>query len=118
MGDLSTNFSRDEFACNCGCGLDTVDAKTLIVLQHIRTETGRAVVINSGCRCPSYNRKVGGAKNSQHLYGRASDFSVAGHSPSWVADWVERNYPEMSIGRYRSFTHIDSRTAGKKGARW
>jgi hypothetical protein len=29
MGDLSENFSRREFECSCGCGMDTVDAQLL-----------------------------------------------------------------------------------------
>ena len=31
------------------------------------------IVINSGFRCESVNRKVGGVSNSQHLFGQAAD---------------------------------------------
>ena len=31
------------------------------------------IIINSGFRCESVNRKVGGVKNSQHLFGQAAD---------------------------------------------
>ena len=31
------------------------------------------IIINSGFRCDSVNRKVGGVKNSQHLFGQAAD---------------------------------------------
>ena len=31
------------------------------------------IIIKSGFRCDSVNRKVGGVKNSQHLFGQAAD---------------------------------------------
>jgi len=36
MGDISPWFNRAEFACNCGCGFDTVDSDTLTVLEEVR----------------------------------------------------------------------------------
>ena len=44
---------------------------------HLLLEPARVIVgpiiINSGFRCDSVNRKVGGVKNSQHLFGQAAD---------------------------------------------
>ena len=76
MGDLSEHFSREEMACKCGCGLDTVDAELLSLLEKIRAHFDRPITINSGCRCEAHNRAVGGSKNSQHLIGRAADIVV------------------------------------------
>ena len=67
MGDLSLNFSRSEFSCRCGCGLDVIDPELIVTLQHSRTATGRTYPINSGCRCKSKNAAVGGKANSAHL---------------------------------------------------
>jgi uncharacterized protein YcbK (DUF882 family) len=117
MGDLSNDFSRREFACKCGCGADTIDAGTLKVLQDLRYHFLQPVTVNSGHRCRTYNRKVGGAANSQHLTGRAADVTVMGIHPSHVADYFERTYPNMyGIGRYATFTHIDTRSGPP--ARW
>ena len=33
MGDLTSNLSRHEFACECGCGFDTVDFELVTVIQ-------------------------------------------------------------------------------------
>ena len=37
--------------------------------------------ITSGYRSPAYNRRVGGARKSQHMHGNAMDISVRGMSP-------------------------------------
>lgn len=116
MGDLSPNFSRIEFECRCGCGFDTIDAETLVVLEAVRQRFNAPVTITSGARCPVHNKAVGGSQNSQHLYGRAADFIVADVPSSRVADWLEQTWPsQYGIGRYDGWTHIDTR-ADK--ARW
>jgi len=113
---ISPHFRRAEFACNCGCGFDTVDTDTLAILEAVRTHFGKPVVVNSGCRCPDYNRRVGGAPNSQHTLGRAADIRVQGVEPDAVYDWLAANFPTASLGRYSTFTHVDTRTHGP--ARW
>lgn len=115
-GDLSHDFNRHEFACQCGCGFDTADALLVRILQDVRDHFGRPVHINSACRCPSHNQEVGGADDSQHLYGRAADIKVGGLHPNVVADYVEHRWPDCGIGRYFTFTHVDTRTNGP--ARW
>ena len=114
MGDLSRNFSRAEFACKCGCGWDTVDARLLEALQVRRSTHGKSIKINSGCRCEIYNEQVGGARTSQHLAGRAADIVEAGVSPRETQDYFEEL--GMSVGRYDTFTHVDSRSGNP--ARW
>lgn len=117
MGDLSKNFSRHEFACRCGCGFDTVDTKTLEVLQDLRDYFNVSVTPTSGCRCDAYNRKVGGASKSKHKEGRATDFQMALVRPKEAADYLEKKYPgKYGIGRYSTFTHVDTRSGG--AARW
>lgn len=107
-------FCRREFACKCGCGLDTVDAELLNVLSSVRANFNTEVTINSGCRCRDYNAFVGGADKSQHLIGRAADIVVAGVLPAIVVDYLDSRYPNCyGIGRYADFTHIDTRS-GKK----
>lgn len=106
---ISKNFKRSEFACKCGCGFDTVDTALIIVLQSIRDRFG-ALVVNSGCRCASHNKSVGGAAKSQHLLGRAADIRPLNAGVKAVADWVKLNLPDVSCGEYNTFVHIDTRT--------
>lgn len=115
MGDITENFNRAEFACKCGCGFDTVDIKLGKVLQALRTHFGKPVEVNSGCRCPEHNRRVGGSPGSQHLFGRAADVIVAGVHADVVADYLEARWPNCGIGRYIGRTHVDTRGTP---ARW
>lgn len=113
---LNKYFKRSEFACRCGCGTSTVDAELLEVITGVREHFGLPVIINSGHRCPTHNRAVGGAANSVHMTGKAADIRVKGKDASAIASYLESKYPDSKgIGRYANFTHIDVRD-GK--ARW
>lgn len=67
MGDLTENFSRKEFTCKCGCGLDCIDVGAVNRLQVFRDILQEPIYVNSGCRCPAHNEKVGGGLKSLHL---------------------------------------------------
>lgn len=117
MGDISHHFNRAEFACKCGCGFDTVDTSTLEVLERVREHVGQPVIVNSGCRCPEHNRAIGGAPHSQHLLARAADIRIDGVAPDVVHDYAGQLLDNTGgLGRYRTFTHIDTRSNGP--ARW
>lgn len=105
------HFNRSEFACNCGCEFDTVDFLLADVVDNIREHFNAPIYITSGCRCPSYNKKIGGAKFSQHVLGRAADLHVEGVEPKAVADYAE-SMGVPGVGRYPGFTHVDTRTNG------
>lgn len=107
---LSTNFKVSEFACNDGSDPIFIDSELVEVLQSIRTYFKKPVTINSAYRTASYNKKVGGAIYSQHLYGTAADIVVTGIKPSEVAEYAETLLKNTGgIGRYPTFTHIDVR---------
>jgi len=117
MGDLSTHFSRHEFSCHCGCGQDTVDVELITVLEQVRTEfNGATITINSGNRCESYNKKIGGRPHSFHLISKAADIVIKGVDPARVHDRIDAMFPgRFGLGMYKTFTHIDVRA---KKARW
>lgn len=107
---LSPHFSREEFACKCNCGFDTVDSQLLTMLEVIRQYFDSPVTITSGCRCLEHNTNIGGSVHSQHLLGRAADIQVRDIDPATVQDFVDRTWPdEFGMGRADTFTHIDSR---------
>jgi len=109
-------FTREEFACACGCGFDVADSELLDVLEGLRFKFDAAVIITSGCRCKEHNKEVGGSENSQHIFGKAVDFKVENVNADDVAEYLLSEYPDSyGIGRYDGRTHIDVRD---KKARW
>jgi len=117
MGDRSKNFSNSEFRCKCGQCEPILPPDELIdILQDVRDHFDAPVTIHSGHRCPVYNKRVGGAKRSQHMKAIAADHTVKGVSPNKVQKYLLAKYPDtLGIGRYNTFTHVDTRP-GK--ARW
>jgi len=116
MGDVSKHFSRHEFACGCGCGFSAVDAVLLSVLEVIRVHFDAPITITSACRCPAYNAKVGGVKESQHVKGLAADIVVQGVAPGDVYNAVHSMFPDrLGLGVYDDFVHVDVRAVK---ARW
>jgi hypothetical protein len=110
----SGHFSFREFRCKCAgsygsCMGVWVLRNHLRRLEVARAKLGRGVSVVSGCRCTEYNKKVGGAVNSQHLYGVACDVSFPNYRT--VSGW--RLF--AGIG-YKSSTgttlHVDSRDIG------
>lgn len=107
---LSANFKVEEFACKDGSDPIFIASELVEILQKIRTHFGKAVTINSAYRTATYNKKVGGATYSQHLYGIAADIKVKGVTPKAVATYVETLMPNKGgIGIYPTFTHVDVR---------
>jgi uncharacterized protein YcbK (DUF882 family) len=112
---ISEFFTRDEIACKCGCGFDSMDAETLKVADEVRWFVGESITPTSGCRCYDHNIRVGGSKKSQHVRARAMDLPV--RNPREVYDWLCTVYPDKyGFGVYKTFVHIDTRTDGP--ARW
>ena len=110
MGDMTKNFSRKEFACKCGCGLDDVNPLLPKLLQQIRDHFDKPIRIVSGLRCELRNKKVGGAKKSQHLYGNAADIQVKDFPPHVVAAYANSIMTGWGgIKAYPTFTHVDVR---------
>lgn len=121
---LTNNFSLKEFECNCGCSMPSFVKDNVLKLvedlQVIREKIDKPIKITNAYRCKSHNAKVGGAKNSQHLLGKAADLQVKDVKPKEVADLVESLMKSElinkgGVGRYSSFTHVDIRGTN---ARW
>ena len=117
----SAHFKVSEFKCKDGTAVPEKYyancQKLMNLLEEIRTACGnRAITITSGYRTESYNKRVDGAKQSQHLYAAASDIKVSGKSAAEVyklCDTLVGN--RGGVGKYSTFTHVDVR--GHK-ARW
>lgn len=130
---VTSNFKLSEFAQQARHGLPAEDyPKSWILvrlvdlcecLEVIRAELGSPLRIVSGYRSPAYNAKIGGARKSQHMEGRAADIQAAGHKANHVHDAIlglisAGKLPKVGgLGRYPGFTHVDCRISGKL-VRW
>ncbi len=121
---LTDNFRLSEFKCKDGTDVpeDLMENVQLLCdnLQVLRDHIGKPIRVISGYRSPKYNRRIGGAKRSQHMQAKAADIKVKGMTPSEVKAEIVKLIKEgkmMSggIGLYTTFTHYDVRG---RNARW
>ena len=97
-----------------------------IEFERIRAAVGRPIVVGSAYRTPTHNRNVGGARNSQHVQGRALDlYPPRGWTVTRLFEVVRAVAADpasriFGIGEYPSFVHLDIRPAPPHGQliRW
>lgn len=122
---LTAHFHSREFACHDGRQVPAVAVPALrrlcAILERLRGEFGPAHVL-SGYRPADYNRRIGGARFSQHIYelspdSVAADMTFAEGSPLDWYNWAASNLDVGGMGLYvRSrFVHFDNRPGR---ARW
>lgn len=122
---LSEHLTLHEVICHCGkCSGGGVNQPVIDLFERIRAQCcickGKDVPINvfSGYRCPTHNKKVGGAPDSEHMKGNALDLGCPQgmKMDEFHAICLALN-PRGGVGFYRhdGFIHVDTR--GKK-ARW
>jgi zinc D-Ala-D-Ala carboxypeptidase len=70
--------------------IDNLQALVDNVLQPIRNKFGQ-VTVTSGYRSPEVNKAIGGSATSDHCFGFAADFEVAGVDNKELARWVADN---------------------------
>lgn len=121
---LTKNFNLSEFASKDGSDFpqDVKDNLQELAnnLQVLRYALGQPITITSGYRSESHNKKIGGAKSSQHILGLAADIKVANTTPKEVAKKIEelielKEMKQGGLGIYSSWIHYDIRN---KKARW
>lgn len=113
---VSPHFRWDEARCNDGTRVPARYKANVIELMRrlelVRDYWDMPVTLLSCYRTEDYNRRIGGAKASQHLLGKAGDIVIAGTPPAavyTVVDWMMKNgtIPDGGLGKYKTFTHID-----------
>lgn len=108
---LGKHFKVKEFACKDGSQVVFIDSYLVSILDILRNEVGKPVIINSGYRTPTRNKEVGGAKYSYHMRGMAADIRINGMSAKEIANKLNAIVPdECGIIVYKTWVHIDTRT--------
>lgn len=98
-----------------------MDHRLFDLLAHVQTEATNLadfpvrVSLTSGFRTAARNATIeGAARNSQHLKGRAADFTLTG-VPVAEAARIGTRLGAHGVGRYLGFVHLD---VGPPGRRW
>lgn len=114
---VGQHFKVKEFACQDGSQVVFIDSYLVSILDILRNEVGKPVIINSGYRTPTRNKAVGGAKYSYHMRGMAADIRINGMSAKEIANKLNAIVPnECGIIVYKSWVHFDVRkTKYRKG---
>lgn len=79
------------------------------VLKTIEGHFGRKMIVTSGYRDPSRNRRANGAKNSLHMYCAAADIQLPGVSKWELASYVRSMPGRGGVGTYchTESIHVD-----------
>ena len=127
LGDLTTNFSKREFACPCGCKADNISPWLVQSLQDVRDEIEIPMRITSGVRCEMHNAAVGGKAHSAHVpvaqndehgvVGRAVDISCkASRDRHILLGVLYRHFGRIGLGH--DFIHVDQDETKPDNVTW
>ena len=136
MGDVSQYFSLKEFTRSSKASELHIDNRPSVEIIHnisrlcknlmdpIRELACGPVIITSGYRCPELNFKVGGAENSDHIYGQAADFRPGypvDNLQKWLDDMyhliIESDLEYHQLIREPTWLHISLRKENRR-AHW
>lgn len=134
---LSPHFSRSEYACKDGCGLDNIDPRHAVISEIVREfEGGDPYNLNSACRCLLHNETVQKEYNSDYVpfssnsthmphtpdgaineeEGVCTAVDYPSKNPKKLFVYLNKLFPDMyGMGLYRYGVHVDTRF---KRARW
>ncbi len=125
---LTDHFSLEELIVSetaARFGIDNTPPAAILVnlrvlahgLEQIRAALGgRPIHVNSGYRCLALNRKIGGARNSQHLHGLAADIICPSYgTPLAVCREIVAAglKPDQVIHEFGHWCHVSFAAAGK-----
>ena len=109
---VGQHFKVKEFACKDGSQVVFIDSYLVSILDILRNQDKKPVIINSGYRTPTRNEEVGGTKYSYHMRGMAADIRINGMSAKEIANKLDKIIPnECGIIVYKNWVHIDVRTS-------
>jgi len=98
-------FSMDEIRCPCGCEGLVVDAAFLEIMNAIRAEFGKPMIVNSWYRCEKHDEEIGG--KGRHVTGKAGDFRCHHSLTRWQLITLALAHGINRIGIGATFLHFD-----------
>lgn len=88
--------------------VDNLRALCEMVLQPLRDKLNVPITVTSGYRCERLNKRVKGAKNSEHLFGQAADIKIHNFSTKQITDLIiEMDLPfNQVIEEFGVWVHV------------
>lgn len=118
-------FNAKEFKCTCNGKYCTgypapIDNDLVRYLDELREYLGVPITIESGLRCATRNKQVGGVSNSNHKYGYAVDTYSTKHKTleqrkALVNYWIE-HYEKSNYAYCNSYGRTKSRISYPKAS--
>jgi uncharacterized protein YcbK (DUF882 family) len=118
--NLTKNFTLDELTVSQeaarsgiknkpnGTQIESLRILCENVLQPLRDRVKRPVVVSSGFRSITINRRIGGAATSQHCKGQAADFTIPGMSIADIVALIKKmDLPvDQCIDEFGAWVHV------------
>jgi hypothetical protein len=111
-------FKYSEFDCKCGCGENLMNALVMYKLDRARAMANVPFVINSGYRCKTHNKNVGGSPTSSHVKGLAVDIATEFGEDRYLILKALFFYGFTRIGIAKGFIHADLDEDKTQGNVW
>ncbi len=86
-----------------------LSSRLISILYQVEKRFGRKVIVVSGCRSRSHNRRIGGARESFHLRCMAADILVPGVRKITLYRYLASHPARGGLGTYcrSAFVHVD-----------
>lgn len=86
------------------------------VLEPLRVRVRKPIVVSSGFRSVTLNRRIGGSPRSQHCKGEAADFTIPGMTVSEVIVLIRKmKLPfDQLIDEFGAWVHVSHSRTGKQ----
>lgn len=86
------------------------------VLEPLRERVKRPIIVSSGFRSTTINRRIGGSSKSQHCRGEAADFTIPGMTVKEVVTLMRAmSLPfDQLIDEFGAWVHVSHSRTGKQ----
>lgn len=101
-------FTRDEFACKCGCGKNEMPDWFIHDLDELRDACGFALSVTSGWRCEDHPKEAVKEKPGQHNIA-AADLMAHNGFQLYVIQEKAFELRFYGIAAGKGFVHVDKR---------
>lgn len=102
-------FTRDEFACHCGCGKNEIKDEIIDLCDALRKELKIPLIVNSGYRCPDHPIESAKPVPGKHTEGIAADLKMPNGIKLREAIDIALLWEVGGIGVGKRYIHLDTR---------